>query len=253
MAAPVIDTTQSVLFYRQRQTWAFQPFASNSPTAWQSSALPPGATLDPDTGRITASVTLPGVYVFSLIASNGSGSSDAVVFTCGIEPGSNITPSGILEVFVDLTTRLVSLNKGSFVAADASKQELFSVKRGDDLVMHVVFLRGGVAADLNISTLKITGKQFDGEEVVISGDEWQKTGEGEDAAYRLYVQIASDAVDSALSDVEKDTSTEFIALTELEWTETNSYTPQVGPPHLRASSLTFGTKIVRDLTADVAV
>ena len=38
MAAPVINTTQSVLGYLQWQAFAFQPWASNSPTrAWRRS------------------------------------------------------------------------------------------------------------------------------------------------------------------------------------------------------------------------
>ena len=42
MAAPVINTTQSVLGYLQWQTFAFQPWASNSPTFWNASPLAAG-------------------------------------------------------------------------------------------------------------------------------------------------------------------------------------------------------------------
>ena len=53
MAIPVIQTHQSVLGYRQGQTWAFQPFAFNGPTSWVASPLPPGMSFDTLTGRIS--------------------------------------------------------------------------------------------------------------------------------------------------------------------------------------------------------
>jgi hypothetical protein len=42
MPRPVINLAQSVLGYLQWQSWAFQAAATNNPTSWIASELPPG-------------------------------------------------------------------------------------------------------------------------------------------------------------------------------------------------------------------
>ena len=251
MAAPVIGTTQSVLGYLQWQTFAFQPYATNSPTFWNSSALPSGLTLQTATGRISGAATVPGVYVVALRAGNADGVSDPVIFTFGIEPSGNVRPSGVIEIYIDLLTRLVSLNSQNFGDANTKdKGPLFWTKRGDDLVFHVTFLKGGVVADLDLSAFKFALKELEPENLLVGAHDWRKLGEGEQTAYRLHVKLDSPDLDSALSNYEGDAGTMFNALGEFEWLEINRHNPQVGPPFLRTTTRTFLVEVARDLIPD---
>jgi hypothetical protein len=251
MAAPVIDTTQSVLGYLQWQTFAFQPYATNSPTFWNSSPLPPGLTLHVPTGRISGAATVPGVFVVALRAGNADGVSDPVIFTFGIEPSSNVQPSGVLEIYIDLLTRLVSLNSQNFGdASGKDKGPLFWTKRGDDLVFHITFLKGGVVADLDLAALKFALKELEPENLLVTAHDWRKVGEGEQTGYRLHVKLDSPELDSALTNYEEDAGTLFNALGEFEWLELNPYNPQVGPPFLRTTTRTFLVEVARDLIPD---
>ena len=251
MSAPAINTTQSVLGYRQWQTFVFQPYATNDPTFWNASPLPPGVTLHVPTGKISGAAMLPGVFVVALRAGNADGVSDPVIFTFGIEPGGNVRPSGVLEIFVDLLTRLVSLNPQNFgTAGGKDGGPLFWTKRGDDLVFHVTFLKGGVVADLELIALKFALKELDPENVLADGDDWRKIGEGEQTAFRLHVKLDSPELTSALTNYEEDAGTFFNALGEFEWMELNDYDPQVGPPFLRNTTRTFMVEVARDLIAD---
>ncbi len=251
MAAPVINTTQSVLGYRQWQHFVFQPHAANSPTFWNTSPLPPGIALHVPTGRISGAATLPGVFVVSLIAGNSDGASDPIIFTFGIEASGSVRPSGVLEVYIDLLTRMVSLNPQNFGNAGGKDSgPLFWTKRGDDLVFHVTFLKGGVVADLDITALKFALKELEPESVLLEGDDWRELGEGEQTAFRLHVRLDSPDLTSALTNYEKDAGTLFNALGEFEWIELNNYDPQVGPPLLRNTTRTFLVEVTRDLIAD---
>ena len=251
MAAPVINTTQSVLGYRQWQTFAFQPYASNSPTFWNASPLPPGLTLHAPTGKISGAATMPGVFVVALRAGNADGVSAPVIFTFGIEPGGSVRPSGVLEVYIDLLTRLVSLNSQNFGDANTKdKGPLFWTKRGDDLVFHISFLKGGVVADVDLAALKFALKELEPENILVDGHDWRKIGEGEQTAFRLHLKLDSPDLTSALTNYEEDAGTFFNALGEFEWLELNNYDPQVGPSFLRSSSRTFLVEVARDIIAD---
>ena len=251
MAAPIINTTQSVLGYRQWQTFAFQPWASNAPTFWNCSPLPPGLALHVPTGKISGAATMPGVFVVSLIAGNADGQSDPVVFTFGIEPAGNVRPSGVLEIYIDLLTGLVSLNPQQFGQANAKDSgPLFWTKRGDDLVFHITFLKGGVTADIDLAALKFALKELEPETVLVDGHDWLKLGEGEQTAFRLHVKLDTPELTSSLTNYEEDAGTLFNALGEFEWVELNNYEPQVGPPFLRHTTRTFLVEVARDLIAD---
>ena len=46
MSVPVINTTTSVLGYKQWEAWTYQPYATNSPTSWACPNLPAGLSID---------------------------------------------------------------------------------------------------------------------------------------------------------------------------------------------------------------
>ena len=248
MAAPIINNTQSVLGYLQHEYFEFQPYAFNSPDWWTSSPLPPGLTLNTTTGKISGAVTKPGVFVFALQAGNAAGTSEAVVFTAGIEASASSVNSSAIDIFIDLTTRLVGVSSQNFAYPDAQKpQPLLRVKRGDDLLFNLQFVKGGAVTDLDLVSLKFSLKELEPESVLVASSAWRQMNTGSDANYKLYTLCDSDLLSAALSDYEDDAGTTFPALAEFEWIERNPDEPAVGAPLLRTSSQTFIVEIDRDI------
>ena len=103
MAIPVISNTTSVLGFRKKQEFAYQPYASNTPTSWAATGLPTGVTINTTTGLISGAATIPGVYVVSLTASNATGPSTPHQIAIGIEDGPLNDSIGI-ELNVDVRT-----------------------------------------------------------------------------------------------------------------------------------------------------
>lgn len=264
MPIPEITTIQSVLGFRQWQPWQFQPHAANLPTSWACSPLPPGCVFDTATGRILGPATAPGVYNFELRAINASGTSTPKVFTLGIEATGFIQPSNIIELYVDVTTRRVSLTP--IFAEDSVAQmaedskaikkklpPLVWIKAGDVLIFCLRFVKGGVVADLDLTDLKFVLKEFEPEGVICAAGgagNWQKIGTNDAAAYRLAVDLSEPTVYAALINYEADQETGFLSLAEFEWKENNPTTPRIGPAIIRGSTRTFGAHVTRDLIAN---
>jgi len=248
-AKPVISRIQSVIGDLQWQAFEFQPTATNAPTKWASTPLAPGLLFDEDSGTILGAATMPGVYVFTLRAENAVGISDPETFVMGIEASGFVQPSNMIEIVIDLATRKVALGRESGAASGdgGTLEPLFWVKAGDHLLMNVRFLKGGVVADLEITGLKFALKELEPENVLISSLAWARVGSGESASFRILAHVESPELRGALSNYEDDLATQFLALGEFEWTETNALEPRVGPPELRSSSRTFGVMLPRDL------
>jgi hypothetical protein len=251
---PVISPIQSVIGYLQWQAFEFQMSATQSPTRWYCTPIAPGLLFDDTTGTILGAATMPGVYVFSVQAENSVGLSDPVTFVMGIEASGFIQPSNIIELVIDVTTKVVSLPAAAGTSTSASSDgklsALFWVKAGDDLLLNIRFLKGGVPADLDITGLKFALKELEPENVLIASDAWTPVGAGAEASYRMCVHVDSDELRAALTNYEEDQATQFLALGEFEWIERNTYEPKVGPDTLRSSTRTFGVMLPRDLIAN---
>lgn len=251
-AKPVINVVQSVLGYLQWQAFEFLPSAINFPTLWHCSGLPPGLFFEAETGAIFGAAILPGVYTFVLYAENVVGLSDPQSFTLGIEASGYNTPASVLELTIDSVTRRVTLSgvlQDQASGAEAESEALFWAKAGDDLILNVRFTKGGVQFDAKLTGLKMTLKEFEPDEPVLSaGEAMVKTGSGETASFRIYLRVEDEALRAALSNYEADGGTQFLALAEFEWTQENE--TGVGPEEIRGSSRTFGVMLVRDLTAN---
>ena len=247
---PVISPIQSVLGYLQWQAFEFQITATHSPTQWFCTPIAPGLLFDDITGTILGAATVPGVYVFSVQAQNAAGLSDPVTFVMGIEASGFVQPSNIIELVIDVTTRIVSLASGSGAqSADGKISPLFWVKAGDDLLLNLRFLKGGVPADLDVTGIKFALKELEPENVLVASNAWTPVGAGAEASFRMFVHVDSDELRGALTNYENDQATQFLALGEFEWIERNTYQPKVGPDILRTSTRTFGVMLPRDLIA----
>lgn len=260
MAAPVILKIQSVLEYLQWQEFEFLPYAMNTPTFWNVSALPPGLTFNVATGRITGAATKPGVWVCGIVAGNAAGLSAIEIFTIGVEASTYSAPVDALDATIELGTGAVtiapsavtdaSVNVDASTAKPADLKPLLWLKRGDTKVFHVRFVKGGVIADIDLTALKLGFKAFEPELVIVQSLGFGRVAKGAETMYRLAINVASVAVDSELGSVETDVATHVIGLAEFEWKWTNNLVPRVAPNLVRSSSLNFAAAIARDLNPD---
>lgn len=73
--------------------FSYQIVASNSPTGYGASGLPPGLTVDPASGLISGTPTTPGTYLVTLTAYNAGGSAASVTLRIQIQVGAPVLTS----------------------------------------------------------------------------------------------------------------------------------------------------------------
>lgn len=239
MSIPVINLTTSVLGFKQWESWEYQPFATETPTSWVSSALPAGMAINGATGLISGAATVAGVFVVSLNAINADGTSAPLLITIGIEPAAFSQHSGI-DLFIDTLTGQVSVD-----GTTAPDGPLFTVKEGDDLMAVVRWRRKETVLHLNITSLQIAVKEFEPDATLVVSDEFGESGSGTGYFCTVHTKFNGTALAGALGNYEADGDTFFSALGEIEWVENN--TGGVGPDAIRRTSGTFRFRIERDL------
>ena len=239
MPAPVINPTTSVLDYRQHEYWTFRPFATGEPDNWSIDPMaPPGMVFDTATGSITGACLVAGIYVFAVRASKTVGDaiaiSDPLVLTVGIEASASDPRSLAVDVRIDLLFREVTL-WGSVATQ-------IPVKRGDDLIFNVRFVKGGVVTGIPLEKLSWSLKKTPDGDVLAASDEWKQLTFGAEATYAIHAKLDS----AALSDeLEASENQQFLGYGEFEWLQTNP-DPNIGPDPLRGSSQSHRVLAVKD-------
>jgi len=260
MAKPVIDSTTSVLGYKQWEPWEFQGYATNAPTSWSISAVPPGMSFNTTTGKLSGAATAAGVYTLVRTATNADGDSvyDPTAtppilngrLVIGIEAAP--MPNSAINVDWDTQSGEITLRGIDATGKDAAGKlvPLLSAKEDDDLLFIIRCLNGGTVLDLPLTSLKFAAKEFEPERVVVlSTDGFYKVGAGTATYYILHAHLDRAKLASVLSNYEADTGTLFAALGEFERVESNIGYPDAtaGPATLRSTSRTFILNIERDL------
>lgn len=247
MPVPVIDTTTSILGYPQYQTFEFQPAATESPTSWACTPLPTGVSFNTATGKFTGAGTVAGVTSCSLTATNGSGTSTALIVTIGIEENTQL-PDQAPAFAIDLGTGMVLPTVG---VPPEEGDALFWIKEGDLMPILIKFYQSDAYVDFNPSSLKLVLKQYEPESGILSeggatlNTHFAKLGTLTDASWVMVLDISEAALSTALADNEADAGTFFYALAEIQWEWTNPFA--VGSTPLRRSSRTFLIGVERDL------
>lgn len=236
MAIPVINTTTSVLGYKQWEHWEYQPWATNSPTSWACPNLPTGLSINSGTGKISGAAEVAGVFNVGLVATNGTGDSLPLVLTIGIDPSAAVLTSGALEVAIDVLTRAVSYDAAGLFSGE-----------GDDVMLAVTFKKGSSVLDLALEGLGLAFKEFEPDPKLVVSDGFLKKGSGAGTYYLIHATLEREALAGALSNYEADRETAFAARAEIEWIESNPDTADLGPATLRQSSRLFDWKIGRDV------
>jgi hypothetical protein len=244
MAIPVISNTTSVLGFRKKQDFAYQPYASNTPTSWAATGLPEGVTINAGTGLISGAATIPGVYVVSLTASNADGASTPHPIAIGIEE-TGINDSIGIELNVDVRTGYVAASGQS--QPDPDKAVLFA-KRGDTLFLDIGFWRGEVLQDLPIADLRLQMREFDGETILVASSGLiEDIGTSDAPRYRIAVDFSGQELDGVLGGYEGDLRTSFLAIAELQWILMHGSPALPYPETAVRSSQTFRVYVQRDL------
>lgn len=216
MAAPTINTTTSVLGYKQFESWSYQPFATDSPTSWASSTLPAGMSFNTTTGLLSGAATAAGVYVVAITATNGTGTSSPLTLTIGIEAAAGASSSTAVELTYDLATgKVSSTGEGGMPPA---------AKNGDTLLAFLYFKKGETVVDPGtLDALQITLKSEDVETAPLAeSTDWEKVA-GAAPYYRVILPLTSAALATALGDNEPsaagDVESNFAALAEISFTK----------------------------------
>lgn len=248
MPVPIISNTTSVLGFRKKQDFAYQPYASNTPTSWAATGLPDGVAINTVTGLIDGAATIAGVYVVSLSAANASGQSTPHLIAIGIEEtGMN---DGI-GIELDVNVRTGSVGATGQTQPDPDKAILFA-KRGDTLFLDVGFWRGDVLQDLPIADLKFQMREFDGETVLVASSGLiEDIGTSDAPRYRIAVEFSGTELDGVLGGYESDLRTGFLAIAELQWIVMHGSPALPSPETAVRSSQTFRTYVQRDLIPNI--
>jgi hypothetical protein len=241
MAIPVINLTTSILEPDQWRPYFYQPYATNAPTSWTCTSLPPGMTFDATYGTIAGTPTVAGVAVASLAAVNADGTSTPVLIYIGVAPAQFSSPNKYgMNVTVDLSTGAVSFDgKGAP-----------QIIEGEDVLFFVQFMSGDTAQDylsggVDMTAFQIGLKELEPDPLIQMGSAFIKSGSGASATYILYISATSNNIAAALSNYEADTGTSFSALAGLKWTVPNP--TGVGPNPMQRASRLFNLEIVRNV------
>ena len=93
-AAPVV-TSATNASGQMSMTFGFQIVATNSPTSYAATGLPPGLTLNPTSGLISGTPTVPGTFAVTVSAGN-TGGVGSQVLTLTILPAAPVLTSAVV-------------------------------------------------------------------------------------------------------------------------------------------------------------
>ncbi len=248
MAAPIIDTTTSVLGWRLGEAWAYQPAITNlpEPTGWTWSNLPPGVTANATTGLIEGPGTEPGVYLARVIATNGDGDSDPLVVPIAIFERL-WADDGATPINIDIRTGRVC---PAWTTDWAPGDPVLFAKSGDHLLLDVGFTADGGDSliDLGPSAITLGLKEYEPENLLdLSDGGFETIGEWDRTRYRILCHLEASKLEAALGNYEEDAETAFSALCEIEWQQPISW--DGGALTLTRSSQTFLLRLSREIIA----
>lgn len=249
MSLPVIDDTQSILGYKQGESWTFQPgiFIQSGTLHVSATGLPSGITISSTTGLITCDgTTVPGVYVIGVRADDGTNYTDPSYFTVGIEASTDISAGSSdagIDVDIDVITREATL-RGVTVE---DGEPLLTLKADDVVLFNFRFFKSGVQLDPNCSDVVIAWKTVETNETLIESTAFDAVSSGASAYFRVPVAITGDALTNAHSEAEADDGTSEIDVkTEVQWKQTVSID---GITELITTTKSFTSRISRDIAA----
>jgi len=203
-------------------------------------------------GVLSGAGTLPGVYPFTLFATNGTGESAAgVTFSVGIKPAAPAQDANV-DVVWDFAANAIIAQTSSVLNLTPAPRDtpIMYCKEQDDFIIRLRTTKGATMLDLGAivdGDCKLVLKQNETEAKLVVSDASVKVGTGDANSILIHAKINGDAIAAAFSNVENDNGTIFAALAEIELTYPNPGYFAGSPTTLRRTSPTFRIQSERDL------
>ena len=191
MSVPVISTTTSIIDYPMGEQWIFQPSATNTPTSWTWTNLPPGITANGTTGAIGGTCLTRGFWVATAKATNDSGDSTIVEMPISIYAGTwNNLPSTEVQIAAATGVIITPAN--------------FSIvtKYDSDLIFDLFFIDStGEGLLLQMIDVRIAIRNKTNNEIVLETDgTWISGGDVDARHYRIVFRVRGDALQAMFAD-----------------------------------------------------
>ncbi len=234
MAIPVIDTRTSEQSWLTGRPQEWQAYATNTPTSWSATGLPSGVSISASTGLVSGTPTTRGVALASIIATNGSGDSQALLVPFSVRGSAGLSQDSADQLALimdfDLTTNEISIpgidppaaidveELAAETATTRIKREMMRVKSGEIYPILVGFKRNGVLQDIDVNALELSARENEPEqsyEITKDSSAVTKVGSGEDTRFRTSLSIPDDLLESVFSNFEDDNGTQAGLLAEI--------------------------------------
>lgn len=247
MPAPVISVASSILGFRRREPWQFQPGATNSPTSWGLSAVPAEISINTSTGLITCTgIDVTGPIVFTVTATNGNRASSRE-FVAGISPEVFIASDSAAEAAAEWTFDLVTRKLAALRESESADQSGFLAywKQDDKFLLRFRMTKNGTPVDPDPTVLKLITTADDEEPSLSVASEFERSvATGAEAYFDLLVDLSTGPLKAAITDEEDSNPiTRLEALIQLQM----EYSVDFGvATTMRLTSRTSKVELARD-------
>lgn len=187
MPIPSINTTQSILGFRQYESFSFQASATDSPLRWTASALPPGVTMETH-----VSLAATGVASIDVVTATGNAYADLMpVYFESLAGGTGLVINTIYFVRDRATDtfKLAATPGGAAInfTTDISAAQIRRVSAG-------VLSGASTAAGVFVASLRAINADGTSAAQVFTLGFDAAAGSPDDDALDLYIDTASGAV-----------------------------------------------------------
>jgi hypothetical protein len=252
MAAPVVNSNQSILAYGIGQDFTFRFIADQPVSEWMidpAQPLPHGLVFHAASGTLMGAGTVPGIWQLSISAKNAAGEvSDPVTFLMGFFETEEVEV--VKKVTIRIDTWEVSL-PDPVAAVGAKPAVAGTVRYGDDVVFDLQFLssaQSAVVPRLRMARFALWGA--DAPFFTTDRAAFRKTTQliagVYDTRFRLYVSLESPELAAWLSDFETESGTEGDAFAEFEL-EIERPSGAPGPAINKITTQKFQLRVRRDV------
>ena len=254
MAAPVVNSNQSILAYGVGQDFTFRFVADQPVSEWLVDAaqpLPHGLVFHAASGTLMGAGTVPGIWQLNISAKNAGGEvSDPVTFLLGFFETEEVEV--VKKVTIRTDTWEVSLPDP--VAAAGTKPAVAgTVRYGDDIVFDLQFLSSAqapVVPRLRMARFALRGDDTTTSFFTTDVSAFRKTTQLlaglYETRFRIYVSLESPDLATWLSDFETESGTEGDAFAEFEL-EIERPSGAPGPAINKITTQKFQLRVRRDL------
>ena len=258
MAAPVVNSNQSILAYGIGQDFTFRFIADQPVSEWMidpAQPLPHGLMLHAASGTLAGAGTVPGIWQLAVSAKNAEGEvSEPVVFLLGFFETAEVEVAKIVTIHTG--TWDVSLPDP--VAASTTKPAVAgTVRYGDDVVFALQFIAPGTPAAAVVPRLRMARFALWGADAPFFTTDlaaFRKTTQLIAGVYEtrflLYVSLESPELAAWLSDFETESGTEGDAFAEFEL-EIERPSGAPGPAINKITTQKFQLRVRRDVVRSI--